>query len=315
MTDRPTVSVLLTTFRRTGALTRCLDSLRAQTWPPTQVLVVMRDTDTPTHELVAGYRAAHPDFPLATASAHEPGVVAANNVGLPLLTGDVVAFLDDDSTAPPHWLERLVRHYTDPTVGAVGGRIENYENGRLTCADRALSGKSMRIDRQGRIHPGQRYAFSGVRTVDHLAGGNMSFRRHLLTACDANLRGHGFRYETDLCLTAQAAGYRILLDGDAWNTHTPEPRHGLPNRDDGTGRWHDQAYNEAYVVAKHGRTNLLFLLATLFWRFPLAVLRAARHAEPSRLSAIVGTLRGLAQGLTVGRTVRKRQLEEIRHGW
>ena len=51
------------------------------------------------------------------------GLSDARNTGMRLCTKDIIAFLDDDATAEADWLERLVRHYGDPDILAVGGGI------------------------------------------------------------------------------------------------------------------------------------------------------------------------------------------------
>lgn len=55
------------------------------------------------------------------ANAGPRGLSAGRNTALESATGEVVAFLDDDATAEPHWLERLVAPFADADVVAVGG--------------------------------------------------------------------------------------------------------------------------------------------------------------------------------------------------
>ena len=40
-----------------------------------------------------------------------------------MTSGSVAAFLDDDATADPDWLEQLLRAYAEPSVAGVGGSI------------------------------------------------------------------------------------------------------------------------------------------------------------------------------------------------
>ena len=305
------ISVLITTYRRPQYLVRCLICLRAQRRPPDEVVIVRRKEDDEVRELLERYAVENPSPAIRVATTSRAGVISANNAGLPLVSGDIVVFLDDDSTAPPEWIERLVRHYDDPRVGAVGGRVENYQGGQRVYVERDLSKWSMRIDRFGRIHPGQMYAYSGMREVDHLRGCNMSFRRSLLVESDANLRGDGFRYETDLCLTAKAAGFRILLDGDAWNSHWCAPRQGVPERTDPTAGIYDRYFNEAYVLAKHERATIGYLARILTVEFPLAVARSMCRRNISARCVLAGAVAGLARGLSVGRALHRQQLRRI----
>src|SRR5699024_3917564 len=55
------------------------------------------------------------------ANAGPKGLSGARNTGLEAATCGVVAFLDDDATAEPHWTSHLLAPYRDPDVLGVGG--------------------------------------------------------------------------------------------------------------------------------------------------------------------------------------------------
>jgi glucosyl-dolichyl phosphate glucuronosyltransferase len=52
------------------------------------------------------------------------GLSGARNSGIAVAGGAFIAFLDDDATAEPDWLERLNRCFEDPQVLGVGGTVE-----------------------------------------------------------------------------------------------------------------------------------------------------------------------------------------------
>ena len=52
------------------------------------------------------------------------GLSAARNTALTATTAPIVAFLDDDATAQPGWLESLIAPFGDPAIVAVGGHAE-----------------------------------------------------------------------------------------------------------------------------------------------------------------------------------------------
>lgn len=64
-------------------------------------------------------------FPGVTVLANqgERGLSDARNTGVARATQEIVAFLDDDALAERDWLSRLMAHYADPGVVAVGGGI------------------------------------------------------------------------------------------------------------------------------------------------------------------------------------------------
>lgn len=296
-----TLSVLVTTFRRPDYLRDCLRSLHEQTVQPQQVVVVVRTSDLDSHKVVHEASDSWPQLSIQLVAVSEPGVISANNAGFPLLNGSLVAFLDDDSIAPPDWLARLAEHYVDQDVGAVGGRIINYQNDRPMHQDRKFSRQCQRIDWFGRPRGGQTYPFTGVWEVDALRGCNMSFRRELLPLCDSNIRGDGFCYELDLCLHVKSLGYRILLDGAAVNEHLRAPRREGGDRDFDTREIpYNRRFNEAYVLAKHGRATFTYLLLSLLW-FPRGLLRWLIRGGANPCLEVKETIAGLLHGAQMRR--------------
>ncbi|GAA4286200.1 glycosyltransferase family 2 protein [Georgenia daeguensis] len=97
---------------------RAVKSLTSQTRPAEEIILVVDHNDS----LLRRARAALPDV-VVLHNAGAKGLSGARNTGVSASAGDVVAFLDDDAEAAPDWLERMVRHYDDPGVLAVGGQV------------------------------------------------------------------------------------------------------------------------------------------------------------------------------------------------
>ncbi|MGV1005437.1 MAG: glycosyltransferase family 2 protein [Candidatus Nanopelagicales bacterium] len=88
--------------------------------PPPQELILVVDNNP---ELEARFIAHLTDVRVVP-NHNKSGVSGARNTGVELATADVVVFLDDDAAARPGWLAGLARHYADPDVLGVGGRID-----------------------------------------------------------------------------------------------------------------------------------------------------------------------------------------------
>lgn len=125
----PVVSVVMPTFRRPEPLKLAAGSVLAQQgFAGGEVELVIVDNDPEASARAAfDELAATADMPLRYVHAHTPGVGRARNAGMAVATAPLVAFLDDDEEAPPHWLAALVDCQratgADAVFGPVRGRV------------------------------------------------------------------------------------------------------------------------------------------------------------------------------------------------
>ncbi|MFM1823635.1 MAG: putative glycosyltransferase EpsH [Planctomycetota bacterium] len=153
------------------------------------------------------------------------GANAARNRGVAATTAPLVAFLDSDCRAEPHWLETLVRVFDDPTVGAASGRVE--DTASENAWELAFRG-THRLPRRG--------------PVSRLVIGNLCVRRALLAGGLDESRPTRLdpatgrpdpaisarSDEEDLNLAIRAAGWKVVAEPDAlaWHDH-PYTRRSL----------------------------------------------------------------------------------------
>jgi glycosyltransferase involved in cell wall biosynthesis len=116
---RVSVVICAYTMRRWDQLAEAVASVRGQTRAADEVIVVVDYCDT---LLERAADALGPDVQVL-ANSGPRGLSGARNSGVAVATGDVVAFLDDDATAEPDWLDLLSGHYAEPSVVGVGGLI------------------------------------------------------------------------------------------------------------------------------------------------------------------------------------------------
>lgn len=100
------VTVLIPTLDRYPYLHTVLDQLRAQTFPPHEVVVV---DQTPSGERDLSYRETFADLPLTVIEQDEPGQCMSRNEGIKLSTGDWILLLDDDIEIEEDLIERHLR--------------------------------------------------------------------------------------------------------------------------------------------------------------------------------------------------------------
>jgi glucosyl-dolichyl phosphate glucuronosyltransferase len=116
----PEVSVVICahTAERQDLLLEAVSSLRGQSRPPHEVIIVV-DHEPALRDWV---RDRAPEV-LAIDNGEGRGLSGARNSGVRAADGEVVAFLDDDAIAEPTWVERLSEAYRDQGILGVGGAV------------------------------------------------------------------------------------------------------------------------------------------------------------------------------------------------
>ena len=116
----PAVSVVICSYTedRWDMLMAAVESVRTQTVPPQQTIVVVDYNMDLYKRLISTV----PDVVILENNGPK-GLSGARNTGAAAATAEIVAFLDDDAEAEPDWLERLTALYDDHDVLAVGGRV------------------------------------------------------------------------------------------------------------------------------------------------------------------------------------------------
>lgn len=202
----PLVSIVLITCNRAPLLQRCIASLAAQTWRPLELVVVDDGSRDATPQLLLELgRELPPQLPLRICThADNRGIGAARNTGIAAARGELIAFTDDDCTAAPDWIERLIEPFaTDPSLGVVGGGVD--EPPDRTWAQRASEGIN----------------FLGTtrRRVRAIVGCNMAYRAAFLRMHPFDDGARAYADELDRCLDAAAAGFGVLFTPSARVTH------------------------------------------------------------------------------------------------
>ena len=115
-----TVAVVIPSPGRAELFEICLPSIMEGIDTPDELFVVFQGGRNPELEATVRTR-----FPAATVIwASNRGASAARNTGAAHARSDVIAFIDDDCRADPHWLRRH-RHlfFSRPDVGIAGGQV------------------------------------------------------------------------------------------------------------------------------------------------------------------------------------------------
>ena len=202
------ISVYVPAYNSAEFLSRAIDGLLAQTLPANEILVIDDGSRDATAEIAARY----PDVTLVR-HAQNGGLGAARNTGFRTARNEIVASLDADCVPDPGWLAGLARHFDDPKVAGVGGRL--IEGNQRTVADRWR-----------RAHMAQEWGEKPLRNPKFLFGCNNMFRKSAVLEAgsyDESMRTNG--EDTDISRRLRDKGWDLLYDPEARVVHQ---RHDTP---------------------------------------------------------------------------------------
>lgn len=110
---------------RVGGLAAAIRSVRNQSWTDWELVVLGQGPPGAQEALEAATREASGGDPrVRYVALTTRGLSRARNAALDVVSGDVLAFLDDDCEADPSWLQVIAKAFgDDPTLGLVGGSV------------------------------------------------------------------------------------------------------------------------------------------------------------------------------------------------
>lgn len=120
------IDICIATFRRPAWLERLLQELTVQQLPDGvshRIIVVDNDPLESARGVVEAAGVSFPAIVYLTQTAQN--ISLTRNRAIDHSDGDLIAFIDDDESAPPEWLSLLLatmeRHAADVVIGPVGG--------------------------------------------------------------------------------------------------------------------------------------------------------------------------------------------------
>ena len=117
------VSVVVCTYSmdRYDPFFECVESVLAQTYEPLEIVLVV-DGNNEVFDRVDDYFGDYENVVLHNNDENK-GISYSRTKGAELASGEIVAFIDDDATAKPDWIQRLVNVYKSTDAIAVGGDV------------------------------------------------------------------------------------------------------------------------------------------------------------------------------------------------
>ena len=187
----PTISVVVCSYNGSKTIDKCMQSLFHLEYQNYEVIVIDDGSTDSTASIVSKYPAR-----LIRTSNH--GLSAARNRGMTEARGEIIAFMDDDAYADPHWLNYLAIAFQETDHACIGGpNLVPPEDGWMAqCVARAPGGP---------IH-----VLLSDEQAEHVPGCNLAVRKSAMQ----EIGGFDTRFRTagddvDFCWRLQNTGFTI----------------------------------------------------------------------------------------------------------
>jgi glycosyltransferase involved in cell wall biosynthesis len=223
--DLPKISVILCTHNRARTLATALESVAAQSVSESggwDVVVVDNNSSDETGQVVEDFQRRYPDR-FHYFFEQQQGISHARNRGIREARGEILAFMDDDETAVPDWLQNLTANLHNGEWSGAGGRILpqwNCDRPRWLSDRSAFTLAPLAVFDLGT---------KGGPLTESPFGANMAFRKEVFNACggfrtDLGRVGKGMLSgeDSELGRRVIAAGRRLRYEPSAVTYHPVE---------------------------------------------------------------------------------------------
>ena len=296
------VSVIIPNWNGAAHLPTCLDSLRAQTYPGAEVIIVDNASVDGSQTLIAE---RYPEVTLIPLPENR-GFTGACNAGLQAAGGDILILLNNDTEVDPAWIAEVVGAFErHPEAGMVASKMLLFDRRDIfhTTGDfyrvDGIPGNRGVWEREEGQYDKEEYVFGAC-------GGSAAYRRAMLG--QIGLLDDDFFFSSediDLAWRAQLGGWKCVYAPKAVVYHHLAATGGGATASFYNGR------NFLWVIAKNYPGPLFRkywrVIVRAQWRIAWEAIKAWR-GEAAR-----ARLRGMVSGLvTLPRILRKRRYIQAR---
>jgi glycosyltransferase involved in cell wall biosynthesis len=269
----PIISVIIPTLNEEKVIGECLKALVLQELPSDRFEVIVVDNGSVDRTLDVVRRFARC---LRVTIRSLPGchISELRNTGAREAKGRLLAFLDSDCIAPPHWLQTAIAVFENPSKMVVGSFYTVPQNSGWVA--RAWYGDMVR-ERQGPVS----YVPSGTLFISSSVFWDLGgFDRDIETSEDF-----------ELCQRAKAAGCVVIADPELSTIHlgTPQTLSAFWRKE----RWHGNGVRSVLLRRSscRGYANTLALTAYALLSLAITLLAIAAAAVTGRFGLVaVGPL-------------------------
>lgn len=204
-------SIIIPTYNRLGLLRSCVESIRAYTDSPYEIIVVDNASSDETDAYCRTNKLTLVSLP------ENRGFPLACNLGLQLAAGDELLLLNNDVIVSQGWLANLKSAlYSAPDIGMVGP-VTNYASGRQQVETGYTDIPGYHAEARLANAPDAAKRLEARRLV----GLCLLFKRELMDTIGLldERFSPGHYEDDDYCYRARLKGYRLLIAGDCLVHH------------------------------------------------------------------------------------------------
>ncbi len=200
----PPVSVIIAAYNEAKVINKTIATLLDSDYPNLDILVVDDGSKDDTAGVVS---AAYGGDPRVTViKKPNGGKASALNLGIKQCRGEIIVALDADTVFARDTVNKLVRHFADPSVGAVSGNVKvGNRNNPLTIWQAVEYITSQNFDRR---------AFDLLNCITVVPGAVGAWRKDAVILAGL-YSSQTLAEDTDLTFKIRKLGYRISTDNTA----------------------------------------------------------------------------------------------------
>jgi cellulose synthase/poly-beta-1,6-N-acetylglucosamine synthase-like glycosyltransferase/peptidoglycan/xylan/chitin deacetylase (PgdA/CDA1 family)/spore germination protein YaaH len=213
----PPVSVIVPAFNEESVIVASVNALLASEYPDLEIVVVDDGSTDATFQVAVAAFANEPR--VRVLAQDNAGKAAALNHGIAEARGEIVIGMDADTIFQRDAIAKMVRHFSDPKVGAVAGNARVGNRVNLLTKWQALEYiTNQNLDRR---------AFNLLNCITVVPGAIGAWRRDLI-ADTGGFTADTLAEDADLTFRVLRQGYRVVYEDEAIaQTEAPDTVSGL----------------------------------------------------------------------------------------
>lgn len=274
---RPPVSVVIAAYNEEKVIRRTVEAVLNNGYPELEVIVADDGSKDRTQEILE--EAFGADRRVQVCRQANAGKAAALNNAISHATNEILIALDADTIFRRGTIEKLVRHFADPAVGAVSGNTRVGNRRKWITRFQSIEYiYGFNLDRR---------ALDLLNAITVVPGAAGAWRKSLVFRA-GGFGGQTLAEDTDLTLAIRRLGYKIRYEQDAVAyTEAPEDTRGLARQ---RSRW---AFGTLQSVWKHRDAtfdpqygSLAFIALPSIWLFQVLLSALSPFADVAMLIAL-----------------------------